>query len=189
MGPIRAIRSRLAVAAFLVSLGLSAAETAWIPAVVLAVKGRTLKVEARLEPSLPADVEKRLSSGLPTTTLWQVRLYVLRGLWFDGLKDERRYEVTATYRPDTGDYTVERRMDGRLLETRVARGRSEAAAALQAIPSLPCFTLGRHLSGKRLVVKVRCGYGADVALGFVPVSAETDWVPSDVFEWSGGDDR
>lgn len=177
---------RLAVVlAAALPLAAFAAETAWIAAVVLSVKAATLKVEARLEPGLPVDVEKRLSSGLQTTTLWHVRLYVLRDAWFDGLKDERRYEVTAAYRPDTGDYTVERRLDGRLLETRVARTRGEAAAALQVLPALPSFTLGKHLAGKRLVVKVRCSYGSDVALGFVPVAAETDWVRSDVFEWSG----
>ncbi|MGE5344518.1 MAG: hypothetical protein ACM3JH_01065, partial [Acidithiobacillales bacterium] len=68
-----------------------------LPGVSTWLNGRELYVEAKLSPGLPRDVEERLSSGLPTTVLWRVRLFVFRDLWWDSLKDERRYEVTATY--------------------------------------------------------------------------------------------
>jgi hypothetical protein len=129
-------------------------------------------------------VLQRLASGLPTTVVWEMRLFVFRNLWFDGLKDERRYAVTATYRPVTSDYAIERRLDARLLDTRVVPARDEAAAALAKVPGLPVFTMGDHLLGKRLLVRVRCLYGNGVALGVVPTSAETDWVRSGIFEWT-----
>ncbi len=142
---------------------------------------------ARLEPGLPREVESRLSSGLATTTVWNIGLFVFRNLWPDGKKDERLYEVTATYRPTSGDYTIERRMDGRLLESRVVPDKEEAARALSQVSGLPCFLMGGHLSGKRLVVKVRCAYAAGVLLGVVPTTGITSWKRSGAFEWMGGE--
>ncbi len=178
------------LAAGLASRGARAQQPGpWLPSALTSFQGRDLKVESRLTPGLPAEVEKRLSSGLPTTAVWTVRLYVHRDLWWDGLKDERRYEVTAQFRPVAGDYTLERRLDGKLLETRVVPTREEAASALSRLPGIPCFTMGAHLVGKPLVVRVRCAYGSDVALGLLPTSTETDWVRSAIFEWTGGGER
>lgn len=155
-----------------------------IPEVTTALAGRELRVAARLSPGLPSDVRKRLASGLPTTVAWEVRLFVSRDKWWDGLKDERRYEATATYRPVSGDCAVERRLDGRLLETVVVPSREEAERGLVTLPGLPSFTMGRHLVGKPLVVRVRCLYGTDMALGVVPTDAKTDWRRSPVFYWT-----
>jgi hypothetical protein len=148
------------------------------------VAGLDLHVDARLSPALPENTLQRLASGLPTTVAWEMRLLVFRNLWFDGLKDERRYAVTATYRPVTSDYAVERRLDARLLDTKVVPTRDEAAAALANVPGLPSFMMGDHLLGKKLLVRVRCLYGSGVALGVVPTSAETAWVRSGIFEWT-----
>ena len=155
-----------------------------IPQVETSLAGREVHVSARLSPGLPPDVRKRLASGLPTTLAWEVRLFVSRDKWWDGLKDERRYAVTATNRPMSGDTTVERRLDGRLLETVVVPGQDEAQRALTTLPSLPSFTMGAHLIGKPLVVRVRCLYGTDVSFGFVPTRAMTDWRRSPVFFWN-----
>ena len=153
------------------------------------VAGRDLHVDTRLSPALPDDVLQRLASGLPTTVTWELRLFSFRNLWFDGLKDERRYAVTARYRPVTSDYAVERRLDERLLDTRVVPTREEAAASLTRVPGLPFFTMGDHLLGKKLLVRVRCLYGSGVALGVVPTSAETAWVRSGIFEWTASGER
>ena len=153
------------------------------------VAGRDLHVDARLSPALPENVLQHLASGLPTTVTWELRFLAYRSLWFDGLKDERHYAVTATYRPVTSDYAVERRLDTRLIDTKVLPTRDEAAAALAKVPGLPFFTMGDHLLGKRLVVRVRCLYGSGVALGVVPTSAKTAWVRSGIFEWTASGAR
>jgi hypothetical protein len=160
-----------------------------IPGVSTWVAGRDLHVDTRLSPALPENVLQRLASGLPTTVTWELRLFAFRNLWFDGLKNERRYAVTATYRPVTSDYAVERRLDARLLDTKVVPTRDEAAAALAKVPGLPFFTMGDHLLGKKLLVRVRCLYGSGVALGVVPTSAETGWVRSGIFEWTASGAR
>ena len=164
--------------------GLVADDGPVIPGVSTWVAGKELHIQAHLSPALPEDVLQRLASGLPTTVAWAMRLLVFRNLWFDGLKDERRYAVTATYRPVTSDYAVERRLDARLLDTKVVPTRDEAAAALAKMPGLPSFTMGDHLLGKKLLVRVRCLYGSGVALGVVPTSAETAWTRSGIFEWT-----
>ena len=153
------------------------------------VAGHDLHVDTRLSPGLPENVLQRLASGLPTTVTWELRFLAYRSLWFDGLKDERRYAVTATYRPVTSDYAVERRLDARQLDTKVVPTRDEAAAALAKVPGLPFFTMGDHLLGKKLLVRVRCLYGSGVALGVVPTSAETAWVRSGIFEWTASGAR
>ena len=94
-------------------MGLIADDGPVIRGVSTWIVGRDVHVDARLSPALPEDVLQRLASGLSTTVTWELRLFVFRNLWFDGLKDERRYAVTATYRPDTSDYAVERRLDAR----------------------------------------------------------------------------
>ena len=160
-----------------------------IPGVSTWVAGRDLHVRTRLSPALPEDVLQRLASGLPTTVVWELRLFVFRNLWFDGLKDERRFSVTATYRPVTSDYAVERHLDARLLDTKVVPTRDEAATALANVPGLPSFTMGDHLLGKKLLVRVRCLYGSGVVLGVVPTSAETAWVRSEIFEWTANGAR
>ncbi|MFN7990179.1 MAG: DUF4390 domain-containing protein [Thermoanaerobaculia bacterium] len=176
--------------AVLCAAAVAAAEEApRIPEVTTALAGRELRVTARLSPGLPPDVRKRLASGLPTTVAWEVRLFVSRDTWWDGLKDERRYEATATYRPVPGDYAVERRLDGRLLETVVLPTREEAESALVALPGLPSFIMGAHLVGKPLVVRVRCLYGTEMALGVVPTDTKTDWRRSPVFYWTEGGER
>ncbi len=157
-----------------------------IPQVETSLSGRDVRVKAHLSPRLPPDAAKRLASGLPTTVVWEVRLFVSRNKWFDGLRDERQYSVTATYRPVSGDFTVERRLDERLLETTVLPGREDAERALTTLPGLPCFTMGPHLVDKPLVVRVRCIYGTDVTLGFIPTRATTNWRRSPVFFWKEG---
>ncbi len=160
-----------------------------LPGVSTWFKGTELHVSAKLSPGLPRDVEERLVSGLPTTVLWRVRLFAFRNLWWDGLKDERQYDVTAIFRPVSGDFLVERRLDGRLLGSKVVTAKKEALAALSEVPGLPLFIMGAHLEGKRLVVRVKCAYARGVALGVVPTTVETDWVRSGIFDWPPPDAR
>lgn len=147
--------------------------------------GRELRLEARLAPGLPPEVRERCGSGLPTTAVWEVRLYGHRDVWWDGLKDERRYEVTASYRPVSSDWVVERRLDGKLLETRTVPALEEAASALSGVKDLPVFTMGDHLIGKPLQLRVRCTYGNDLALGVIPTRVATPWARSTLFDWTG----
>lgn len=178
--------------AVLIAAALAAAiapardENLRIPQVETSLSGRDVRVSTHLAPGLPPDAAKRLASGLPTTVVWEVRLFVSRNKWFDGLRDERQYSVTATYRPVSGDFTVERRLDERLLETIVLPGREEAERALTTLPGLPCFTMGPNLVDKPLVVRVRCIHGTEVTLGFIPTRATTDWRRSPVFFWKEG---
>lgn len=160
-----------------------------VPGVSSWVTGRDLHIAATLAPGLPDSVRQRLASGLATTVSWHIRLFAFRNLWWDTLKDERRYAVTATYRPDTSDYLVERRLDARLLDTQILPSKDEAAAVLAKVPGLPVFTLGDHLLGKKLVVRLRCQYGNGVALGVMPTSDETDWARSGIFEWTASGAR
>jgi len=182
-------RALLALGAYLTAAAAGLAAPAAdgrlrIPEVRTALSGRDLKVEARLSRALPEDVTKRLVSGLPTTATWEVRLFVVRRNWWDGLVDERRYAVTATYRPVGGDYTLERRLDGRLLETTVVPDREEALRALATLPGLPCFRMAPRLAGRTLGVRVRCVYGSEMALGLFPARVGTSWRRSPRFSWT-----
>lgn len=186
---LRSLRRAAALAVFLVPALLAPGGVSGDPSPTVRVatrfEGRELRVEARVVPGLPADVTRRLASGLATTTSWRIGLYASRDVFWDGLKDERRYEVTATYRPLSGDYTIERRLDGRLLETRIAAGRDEALESLARVPALPLFVMGDHLLGKRLLVKARGAWAIGVSLGVVPATIETGAGSSPSFLWPG----
>lgn len=156
-----------------------------IPGVSTALVGQEVRVTASLARPLPPELVSRLASGLPTTTVWRIGLFVFRNLWWDGEKDERTYAVTVTFRPVSGDFVVERRLDEKLIESQVLPTRHEAEEALAGVNALPCFTMGKHLLGKRLVVKVRCAIGTGLSLGVVPTTLETGWRRSGVFDWNG----
>lgn len=181
-----AVAFGVAVVLLAASIAPAAGGELRVPQVGTSLSGRDVRVSASLSPGLPAEARKRLEAGLPTTVAWEIRLCVSRDGWFDGLRDERQYAVTATYRPVSGDSTVERRLDGRLLETVVLPGREEAEKSLATIAGLPSFTLGAELAGKPLVVKVRCLYGTEVSLGFVPTRSRTAWRTSSVFSFKEG---
>ncbi len=178
------LRAVLAAAVLAAAPAAAGDEPLRIPQVEVLLAGREVRVTTELSPGLPSDVRKRLGSGLPTTVSWEVRLMVLRDKWWDGLRDERSYSITAAFRPESGDYAVERRIDGRLLETVVLPTRDEAEQALVRIPGIPCFTLGPGVAGVPLVVRVRAVYGTHMALGFVPVRTMTDWRRSPDFRWA-----
>lgn len=178
------LRAALAAAALAAAPALSDEAPLRIPQVEVRLAGREVRVEAGLSPALPPGVRKRLASGLPTTVTWEVRLMVLRDKWWDGLRDERAYAVTAAFRPESGDYAVERRLDGRLLETVVLPSRDEAEQALVRVPGVPCFTLGPAVAEVPLVVRVRAVYGTRMALGFIPLRTATDWRRSPDFRWA-----
>lgn len=184
------MRLSLAAPGLVLALALAApaaraeGEKPAVTAVSTHFAGRELRVTAALTP-LPAALLARLASGLPTTAVWRIGLWVSRPVWWDGKKDERRYAVTATYRPVSGDYAVERRLDDKLLDSQVVRSRREAEEALTAVAALPCFLMGKHLLGKPLVVKVRCATGTGLSLGLVPRTLESPWRSSAVFEWKG----
>ena len=167
----------------------SAEDDCRVGPVAVSLSGRDLRVDTALRPGLTAEVVQRLSSGLATTTSWEIRLYVDRGLlWPDGFKDHRRYDVTATYRPLSSDYSVERRLDGKLLEARTVPTRATAAEALESVRALPSFLMGPHLLDKSLYVRVRCTWGTGVALGVVPTNSVTGWTRSETFTWTGEKD-
>lgn len=184
MSPLRALPLAAALTAVLAAAASAEEDRLRIPQVTTALAGREVRVEARLSRELPEEVVQRLGSGLPTTATWEVVLFVSRRNWFDAVLDERRYEVTATWRPLGGDYTVERRLDGRLLETSVVPTREEALRALGTLPGLPCFTMRAGLAGRPLVARVRCLYGNDLALGVFPTRVGTSWRTSPRFTWS-----
>src|SRR5512140_2054617 len=119
-----------------------------VRSVAIGFRGRQVTAEAHLDPSPLPEVRQRLSSGLPTTSTWEIRLCAARDFWFDGVKDERKYEVTATYRPLNSDWLVEKRLDGKLLETRNLPNLSETEEALFHLPPFAAFTMGNHLIGK-----------------------------------------
>jgi hypothetical protein len=177
------VELRVLALAALLAASPARAEGPRVVSVETSFQGRDLRVSARLAPELPEELGARLASGLPSRTAWRIALYARRQIWWDGKKAERTYEVTATYRPERGDYAIERRLDGRLLETDVVSARDDAARALAHVGALPCFTMARHLDGKSLVVKVSCRYGTGVTLGVVPTDVETDWARSKTFVW------
>jgi len=188
--PLR-LPALLSGALFALAAGRGAlAQTApTIPGVSSWVTDRELRVEATLSPGLPEEVRQRLGSGLATTVSWQIRLFLFRNLWWDALKDARRSGAPPPPRPAPPHPPGARRPPPRLLDTRILPTKEEAAAALTRLGGLPVFTMGDHLLGKKLVVRLRCRYGDGFALGVVPTSDVTDWTRSGVFEWTASGAR
>ena len=188
LAPRRRLRKALLVGAALAAATAVAAPRPEpvdpkVRSVLVGFRGHQLTVEAIVDPSPLKEVHERLTSGLPTTSAWEIRLYAAKDFWFDSPKDERRYEVTATYRPLNSDWLVEKRLDGKLLETRNLPTSTETEEALYHLPPFAAFTMGDRLAGRTLVVKVRCTYASGIVLGVVPVAIDTGWTRSRIFVW------
>lgn len=126
-------------------------------------------------------LSERVDSGLPTSILYRFELARDRKRWWDQKLRTATLEVVAIYDAVTRDYTVNYKLDDKLIESRTVRERKALEEAMTTIEQLPVFSLAGLPREGRLLVKVAAELGSRTMLSFIPVTINTDWKESPKF--------
>ncbi len=122
-----------------------------------------------------------MDSGLPTPILYKFELSRDRKRWWDQKLKTATLEVVAIYDAVTRDYTVNYKLDDKLIESRTVRERKALEEAMTTIDQLPVFSLAGLSAEGRLLVKIAAEMGSRTILSFIPVTINTDWRESPKF--------
>jgi hypothetical protein len=123
----------------------------------------------------------RVDSGLPTTILYRFELDLDRRNWWDPRLRSATLEVRTVYDAVSRLYSVNFRLDDKLIESRTLHDRRMLEAAMTRIERLPVFSLNGIHERRRLLLRARAELGSRNLLSFIPVLVTTDWVESAKF--------
>jgi hypothetical protein len=146
----------------------------------VAVDGNRALVRFRLAEGFGARLVERVRSGLPTGFVYQLELLKDRKRWYDRPLAATTLQVTAMYDAVSGEYLVNTKLGGKLVESRMATTLGELERALTEVRGLPAFALDPFPRSWRLLVRVRAELGGKTVL-FFPARETTDWRESDKF--------
>lgn len=145
------------------------------------VDGSRAMVGLKLERAFTSRLWERVESGLPTTILYRFLLEKDRKRWYDRQLQEATLEIVATFDAVGRQYTVNYKLDGKLVESRTLHDPQALATAMTRIEALPLFALDKLPRQWRLLIKARAELGSKTILALVPVSVATEWVESRKF--------
>jgi hypothetical protein len=147
----------------------------------VAVDGRRVLLDVRLEDGFDRQVEERVRSGLPTSFTFEFELLRDRKRWLDRPLERSELQVIAMFDAVASEYLVNYKLDGKLVESRMVRTLDELRSAMTRFEGLPAFTLEPLPRRWRLLVKARALLGSRTLFYLVPTRVTTDWQESRKF--------
>ena len=125
------------------------------------------------------ELVERIQTGLPTGFDFKLRLVKSqRWWWFDPNLRSAKFHVVAMYNAVTGEYLVNYKQDGKLIDSRVVREIPELRDAMTRFENLRVFDTEGLEAKKRVWVRVRAELGSRHLLFLIPTTIETDWAES-----------
>lgn len=149
------------------------------------VEGERVLASLALRDGFGGDLLKRVESGLPTPIVYRFELLRDRKRWYDRGLAETTLEVEAVYDAVTREYTVEHRLDGKLVDSRTVRDRQALEREMTLLSRVPVFGAGDLPRGPRCLVRARAELGMRTVLWVIPVRIATAWAESNKFRASG----
>ena len=170
-------------AALLTLLLLAAAPRAepGITDLQIAVDGRQVMVSLTLVGAFDSRLVERVSTGLPTAILYRFELDKDRRRWYDRRLAESTLEAVALYDAVERQYTINYKLDGKLIGSHTVHDREALEQAMTRVQSLPVLTLPEVSRSWRLLVKARAELGSRTILSLFPATLATDWAESKKF--------
>lgn len=162
-------------------LGLFPAADAAITRPRVAVEGNRALVSFELDEGLDARFLERVRSGLPTGFVYRLELLKDRKRWYDRPLAETTLQVVAMYDAVSREYLINRKLGGKLVESRTVGDLESLARELTRVDSLPAFHLDGFPRSWRLLVRVRAELGSRTILSIIPAKVRTDWSESKKF--------
>jgi hypothetical protein len=145
------------------------------------LEGAQVLARWELRDAFDQKLRERVESGLPTSIVYRIELQRDRKRWYDRQLAATSLEVVALYDAVAREFTVNFKLDGKLIESRTVRDRLELAAAMTRIGPLPVFTLEPMPGRPRLLVKVKAELGSRMILLLIPATIDTGWAESRKF--------
>jgi hypothetical protein len=167
--------------ALFVGLFSASGGDAEIPPPRVEVDGNRALVSFRLDGALDERFLDRVHSGLPTGFLYRLELLKDRKRWYDRPLEETTFQVVAMYDAVSREYLVNRKLGGKLIDSRMVGDLPALERELTRIESLPAFQLDGLPRSWRLLVRVRAEMGSRTILSFIPAKVHTDWSESRKF--------
>lgn len=156
------------------ALAAYATAEARIDALEARVERGAVKASFRLSGAFDDDFRRRLASGLPTEITYRFVLERQRRRWFDQALQSGSLQVVAMYNAITGEYLVNFKKDGTLVQSRVERNEERLRRAMMELEDVEVFSVPGTEVG-RLQLRVRAELGTRTFLAFIPQTLATDW--------------
>ena len=165
----------------LLLLASDARAEARIEELVVTLEGAQVLARWELRDAFDRKLRERVESGLPTSIVYRIELQRDRKRWYDRQLAAITLEVVALYDAVTREFTVNFKLDDKLIESRTVRDREELATAMTHIGPLPVFALEAMPGRPRLLVKVKAELGSRMVLLVIPDTIDTGWAESRKF--------
>lgn len=138
--------------------------------------GEYFLVSGRLEGGLSPKLIEEISAGIETTILYRLHLHLRR----DGLPDPAitKIKVYCTVRRDalTRQYTLTRRIDEEVDETRVTEDEEEMRTFITSMNAVPIARHDDLSADGEYYLKAKARVGMMWRLYLLPWPLDTDWV-------------
>jgi len=169
-------RSLLAAALVLVAAASpAAAGTPTLSGLAVTRQGDDYLLSCRLVGGLSPAMLEEIEAGIETTLEYRLQVYHRRS----GLPDNQvtRRVVQCSVRHDalTRQYTLTRRVDGDLVETRVSSDPAEMRDFLTNLRNVPVARAAEFVTGEEYYVRARCDLGLVWRFYLIPWRLDTDW--------------
>lgn len=141
----------------------------------VALASHQVTVSFELREAFSDKTLERIQTGLPTGFIYQFRLDRDRKRWFDASLATCTLQVVAMYNAVTGEYLVNYKLDGELIESRVVGAKEDLELALTRFEGVPIFSLDDVAAEDRLLVRARADLGSKTGFLFLPTRIRTGW--------------
>ena len=172
------MRGTLPVVTFWLITGFSVAPAIANPTLThLAAEreGELYQASCRLEGALTPEVEEEIGAGLATSIEYRLHVYRRRTAFFDQLVLKRRVECSVRYDTLTQQYTLTRRLDGELQETRVTDDKAAMRQFLTSLSAVPLLEARALEADGSYYLKAKSNLGLIWRFFLIPWPMDTDW--------------
>jgi hypothetical protein len=172
------MKASLPVVTFWLISGLSIAPAIGSPTLThLAAdrSGDAYQASCRLEGGMTPEVEEEIAAGLATTIEYRLHVYRRRSGFFDQLILKRRIECTVRYDTLTQQYTLTRRLDEDLQETRVTDDPAAMREFMTSLKAVPLLKTEALKPGEEYYLKAKSNLGLVWRFYVIPWPMDTEW--------------
>ena len=127
-----------------------------------------------------ASMLEEIEAGIETSVNYRVQLHHRRPGLPDELLARRTVVTSARYDALTRQYTLTRRLDGDLTETRVSSDAAEMRAFLTTLSGVPVARAADLQTGETYYVRARGELGLVWRFYLIPWRQNTDWARVDI---------
>jgi Domain of unknown function (DUF4390) len=174
------MRAKLALLGFFFFVSQALAD-AKIPEIKVQIDGERVLVSFALKGAFDHRLWERVDSGLPTSFVYQIELDRDRQRWWDKKLVDATLEVVAMYDAVARSYTVNCKLNDKLIESKIVRDHKALEEAMTTVDRLPIFEVADLPKGERALIKIQAETGSRTLLSFIPVAIKTEWQESPKF--------